>query len=104
MRCWAALLSTPGWRSLYDLFGSGFMLLVMDGLGVDLDAARDETAATGTPLEVVPCDDPAVHALYQTRLALIRPDQHVAWRGDHWPDTGLLAMVVGRTMAAMATS
>ncbi|WP_326972900.1 aromatic-ring hydroxylase C-terminal domain-containing protein [Caballeronia mineralivorans] len=34
---------------------------------------------------MVTVDDPALHALYGARYALIRPDQHVAWRGDAMP-------------------
>jgi hypothetical protein len=25
-----------------------------------------------------------IAALYGAKLTLVRPDQHVAWRGDHW--------------------
>lgn len=36
-------------------------------------------------------DDPRVHSLYGARFTLIRPDQHVAWRGDTLPaDSGAL--------------
>ena len=36
--------------------------------------------------------------LYPTRLTLVRPDQHVAWRGDALPDdpVALLRHVTGR--------
>jgi hypothetical protein len=36
-------------------------------------------------------------ALYEADLALIRPDQHVAWRGNRLPDDcdALLARVTG---------
>ena len=82
--------------SLYDLFGDGYTLLVLDA-EADVAAARDEAAATGTPLTVVEHHDPAACALYGASLVLIRPDQHVAWRGDAWP-TGeaLLRRVTGR--------
>ena len=35
--------------------------------------------------------------LYEADLALIRPDQHVAWRGNRFPDDcdALLARVTG---------
>jgi hypothetical protein len=35
-------------------------------------------------------------ALYGAKRALIRPDQHVAWRGDAWPEGDLLLTVSGR--------
>lgn len=84
-------------RSLYDLFGSGFTLLV---LGEDHDdavaLASQEAQRTGTPLEVVRLADPSLAALYEAPLALIRPDQHVAWRGHTWPATNLLSYATGR--------
>jgi hypothetical protein len=41
---------------------------------------------------------PEDRELYACDLALIRPDQHVAWRGDRLPDScdELLARVTGR--------
>ena len=39
----------------------------------------------GVPLEVVALAEPAVLAAYQRRLVLVRPDGHVAWRGDAEP-------------------
>ena len=84
-------------RSLYDLFGSGFTLLVLDEQHEDaVTLASDEAERTGTPLEVVRLADPALAALYEAPLALIRPDQHVAWRGDGWPSTNLLSYATGR--------
>ena len=92
-------LAPHGWladgRSLYDAFGSGFALIAAD----DADAAEvaravAEAAALGVPLTVVR-PGPAITDLYDARLALIRPDQHVAWRGDQW--TAPLARAVGRT-------
>jgi hypothetical protein len=37
------------------------------------------------PLEAVSIDDPDIAALYERNLVLIRPDGHVAWRGDTAP-------------------
>lgn len=94
-------------RSLYDLFGSGFTLLAFDGAAdADIAAARDEAARSGIPLEIVELRDPELGARYEARLALIRPDQHVAWRGDTWPaETVLLlapvADMIGRRRMVM---
>jgi 2-polyprenyl-6-methoxyphenol hydroxylase-like FAD-dependent oxidoreductase len=60
--------------SLYDRFGMGFTLLSTSGeaprlAGVDVIAPRA----------------PGLRELYGAKYALIRPDQHVAWRGDVLP-------------------
>ncbi len=90
----------PDGRSLYDLFGAGFTLLAFADVDADdLAQAAREAEATGTPLTVVRLADPTLATLYQSQRALIRPDQHVAWRGDRWPDRGLLATVSGRSHA-----
>lgn len=72
-------------RSTIDLFGDGFMLL---RLGADPpDAARliEAAKARGVPLATVTLPDPELAALYEKRLVLVRPDGHVAWRGDQAP-------------------
>jgi len=69
--------------SLYDRFGRGFTLLVTGPGGAD-DSGRLAQAADACslPLTILSLPDPRLAELYGTRLALIRPDQHVAWRGD----------------------
>ena len=89
-------------RSLYDLFGAGLTLLVMDEhQDAAVAAARAEADASGTPLTVLEPGDPRLPALYGAPLALIRPDQVVAWRGTAWQD-GVLAIVTGRAAAPAA--
>jgi 2-polyprenyl-6-methoxyphenol hydroxylase-like FAD-dependent oxidoreductase len=84
-------------RSLFDLLGPGFTLLRLDG-SVDptplVAAARDR----GIPLAVQTVEDPRLPSRYPHRLALVRPDQHLAWHGDAPPpDSGrLLDTVSGR--------
>ena len=81
-------------RSLYDLFGDGFALIAAaDADPRQVENAREQARALGVPLSVVQPRDVAVAALYEAQLALIRPDQHVAWRGDRW--TGVLARATG---------
>ena len=86
--------------SLYDLFGPGFTLLVLsDGHGDDIERACAEAAAQGVPLAIVEPGEPALLELYEMPLILIRPDQHVAWRGAAWPTGGVLREVTGRATA-----
>ena len=70
-------------------------LLALDG-DADVTAAEREASEKNTPLAVVRLDDPALRTLYDAPLALIRPDQHVAWRGSAWPAEGLLDRISGR--------
>ena len=85
-----------GDTSLYDLFGTGFTLLVLaKSHDDDVARARSEAAASQTPLTVVELDDPVLRTLYDQPLVLVRPDQHVAWRGGLWPSAGILRTVTG---------
>jgi 2-polyprenyl-6-methoxyphenol hydroxylase-like FAD-dependent oxidoreductase len=83
-------------RSLYDAAGAGFALLRFDR-SVAVDAMVAAAQRRGVPLAVVDIDDEPAQALYARRLALIRPDRHVAWRGDAAPadPLGLIDLVRG---------
>jgi len=70
--------------SLFDHFGSGFCLLKLDPDAETLPIQR-AAANVGLPLKVLELDSSAIRALYERPLVLIRPDQHVAWRGDAPP-------------------
>jgi 2-polyprenyl-6-methoxyphenol hydroxylase-like FAD-dependent oxidoreductase len=92
-------------KSIYDLFGLGFTLLIFDARVADqAHSARREAEHTGTPLQIVTVLDDSLVELYGAPLALIRPDQHVAWRGDAWPAVGLLGLVCGRRPQAVLRS
>jgi 2-polyprenyl-6-methoxyphenol hydroxylase-like FAD-dependent oxidoreductase len=71
-------------RSLYDCFGLGFTLVVAeDAEAGAVDQAGADAKNLGVPLEIVrPNFEVAKH--FGAKLTLIRPDQHVAWRGDRW--------------------
>jgi 2-polyprenyl-6-methoxyphenol hydroxylase-like FAD-dependent oxidoreductase len=82
--------------SLYDLFGEGFTLLALHGARPeDLRAADEAAGRGGIPLTLVELDDPALAELYEAKLVLIRPDQHVAWRGEVWPGDSVLRVITG---------
>jgi hypothetical protein len=68
--------------SLYDHFGRDFTLLV-----------TDDSSVRNVPAKIL--KRPELRDLYQARYTLIRPDQHVAWRGDAW-DAQVLDVVTGR--------
>jgi hypothetical protein len=71
-------------RSTIDVFGPGFTLLRF-GAAPEVSSIERAFAARGVPLAVVTVSDPEIAALYERRLVLVRPDGHVAWRGDDWP-------------------
>lgn len=83
--------------ALYDRFGREFTLLTLDS---SRNTGRLEEAgrARGAPLAVVRVNSEEARTLYQSALVLIRPDQHVAWRGDECPEDpgALLDRVIGR--------
>ena len=85
--------------SLYDHFGVGFTLLVnKDAPSEAVDQARLQARNAVVPLTVLQPHEAGVAELYPMRFTLIRPDQHVAWRGNAWPHAaaGLLEQVSGR--------
>jgi 2-polyprenyl-6-methoxyphenol hydroxylase-like FAD-dependent oxidoreductase len=86
-------------RSTLDLFGRGFALL---GFGVDaaeaaplLEAARQRHL----PLTFTAIAEPHIAAIYERKFVLVRPDGHVAWRGDHMPEDALCVIDVVRGAA-----
>jgi 2-polyprenyl-6-methoxyphenol hydroxylase-like FAD-dependent oxidoreductase len=85
--------------SLFDRLGRYFTLLRF--ASADTAALERAAADAGVPLDVVDIrhdiPHPQAHELYPRKLALVRPDQHMAWRGDTLPhDCGaLLATVTG---------
>jgi hypothetical protein len=68
-------------RSLYDALGFEFTLLQL-GLAADARPFSEAAAALGIPLTVAPIAGNEARDLYGADLALIRPDQIVAWRGN----------------------
>lgn len=93
--------------SLFDRLGLYFTLLRLPG--APSDTARLEAAArkAGVPLTVLDVVQPQASELYLRKLTLIRPDQHIAWRGDELPHDvdALVATVVGRaSMEALPQS
>jgi len=84
-------------RSLYDVLGFEFSLLRLGPKPPDAAPFVKAAAARNMPLTVVDRPEEELRALYAADLALIRPDQIVAWRGNRPPEhvDKLLARVSG---------
>jgi 2-polyprenyl-6-methoxyphenol hydroxylase-like FAD-dependent oxidoreductase len=70
-------------RSTLDLFGKGFVLVAFtEG---PTSSFTDAAQRAGVPLEVIGMDDKQVREIYERNFVLVRPDGHVAWRGNAIP-------------------
>jgi 2-polyprenyl-6-methoxyphenol hydroxylase-like FAD-dependent oxidoreductase len=74
--------------STLDLFGRGFVLLRL-GDGADGAGIAAAAASRGVPLATITLGEPGLRDLYERNLVLVRPDGHVAWRGDRAPSDAL---------------
>jgi 2-polyprenyl-6-methoxyphenol hydroxylase-like FAD-dependent oxidoreductase len=72
-------------RSTLDLFGGGFTLLVLSAKPADTGTLTAAAGKVGLPLDVVTLADLPAQETYERPFALVRPDGHVAWRGDALP-------------------
>src|SRR5262249_37934982 len=71
-------------RSLYDALGPEYTLLRFDRkarISGVVEAARRRRM----PLAVLDVEVSEARSLYDRSVVLVRPDQHVAWRGDDEP-------------------
>ena len=73
----------PDGRSLFDTFHREWTLLVLGNQPPATLAFELAAQSKGIDLKVVPHHNADLLALYEAPLALIRPDQIVAWRGYH---------------------
>lgn len=71
-------------RSTMDLFDQSMTLLAFN----DTDAGSLVQAARAASMPLTSCNIQSTVAaeLYETNLVLVRPDGHVAWRGDSLPN------------------
>ncbi len=105
---WARIVPTtwPGSRvpsirvhqdeEVYDLLGPELTLFDTSGSNAGKPLV-DEAARLGVPLAHVSIDDENARAVWERDLVLVRPDHHVAWRGNEPPQdcTAVLNRVRG---------
>jgi 2-polyprenyl-6-methoxyphenol hydroxylase-like FAD-dependent oxidoreductase len=85
--------------SLYDHIGLGYNLLLLSDAGAAL--AREisaAAAAASVPLKTLDLRAEGLEALYAAPLALVRPDQYVAWRGARADPAALIDTLRGATL------
>lgn len=91
-------------ESIYDQLGSEFSLVGDLSLpsATDLGAAAQEL---GVPLRSVALHRDDCRRRFGAALVLVRPDQHVAWRGDSTIDpAGIIRRAVGHRMGTQPES
>jgi hypothetical protein len=76
-------------RSTLDLFGRAFALLGFGADATDIETLMAAARTRGVPLTFTAIDHAEAAALYERKLVLVRPDGHVAWRGDRAPEAAL---------------
>ncbi len=73
----------------------GYTLLRLGGTNADTSALEKALRALGAPVAVLDMPDDAPRQVYGHDLLLLRPDLHVAWRGNRPPeDPGNVAAIV----------
>ena len=83
----------PGGRAPHLWLGE---LALFDRLGPDFTLLRfgGGTESMGPDIPVLDIDDASARELYGADYVLVRPDQHVAWRGNTIDDPAALADIV----------
>ncbi len=82
---------------LFDVLGLGYTLLRLGDHAADTAPLAAVFAEREIPLKILEIDSAEIREVYQRDLVLVRPDLHVAWRGDELPNdvTALAARVTG---------
>jgi len=82
--------------SLYDRLGFEFTLLSFDGArNAEIEAISIAAQDAGVPLKSIHIPGEEARELYGCGLALIRPDQIVAWRGESFEED-VLSSIIGQ--------
>ena len=87
-------------RSLFDSFHTEWTLLALGDQAPETSRFTEAAQTLGIDLKVVHHAQPEILALYEAPLALIRPDQIVAWRGhDDRQAQAVLTQALGHKKA-----
>ena len=81
--------------ALHDRLGPGYTLLRLGGTLANTSSLEQSFQEIGAPLEVFDVAGERPREIYQYDLILVRPDLHVAWRGNKIPQNAAkIALVV----------
>jgi hypothetical protein len=71
--------------SLFDRFGPGFTVLRLGPRPPQADRLLAAFASRGVPVKALDVPNALARDLYERDIVVVRPDQHVAWRGNADP-------------------
>ena len=83
-------------RPLFDQLGPWFTILNFGSH--DASGFVEAAYQRQVPLKVLNLDEPAIAAIYGKDMILVRPDQHIAWRGRDPADRRDAAAVLSRIL------
>jgi hypothetical protein len=85
----------PGKVSVHDRIGDGFTLLRLGTKRGNAAAVANAFAEIGAPFAVLDIDNDTARRVYGFDYLIVRPDLHVAWRGNALPShPGKVALTV----------
>jgi 2-polyprenyl-6-methoxyphenol hydroxylase-like FAD-dependent oxidoreductase len=86
---WPGMRAPHAWmadgHTTLDLFEGRYTLLRVGPSAPDGAELVNAARSAGIPIDVKSIDEPEINRLYERALVLVRPDGHVAWRGDQMP-------------------
>ena len=86
-----------GHVAIQDRIGPGYTLLRLGKTDVEVSNFEKALAAWGAPFRLLDVPDRTVRDVYGFDLILVRPDLHVAWRGNRMPDeVNIAALATGQ--------
>ena len=83
----AGIHDRRGGEQLYDTLGAGLTLIVLDAASGAWQPMLAAASARRVPLDIVDLRQRKLQDRYGAGLILVRPDQHVAWRGETPPES-----------------
>jgi len=84
--------------ALYDCLSDWFTLLVFNDAEGAAERFEEAARSRGVPFKVLRIDQPELLKIYDAPLILVRPDQHVAWRGRSIQDLAAAHRVFARAL------